>query len=222
MVAPENTLVAFTTALVQGADGVELDVHRTLDDGLVVHHDAEALGLGVLAERRLADIRAARPDIPTLEEVFDACAGTLVNVEIKNMPRDADYDASDRVAELVVELLVARDRRDEVLVSSFNVATIDRVRALDPSIPTGFLSILDPFEGLALCADRGHRSLHPFFALLGDDSVAAIATRALELEVAINVWTVNDEAEMVRLAAAGVAAIITDWPDVARRVLGGG
>jgi glycerophosphoryl diester phosphodiesterase len=35
----------------------------------------------------------------------------------------------------------------------------------------------------------------------------------------VNVWTVNDEDEMRRLAAAGVDAVITDVPDVARRVL---
>ncbi len=37
--------------------------------------------------------------------------------------------------------------------------------------------------------------------------------------MAVNVWTVNGEDEMRRLAAAGVDAIITDVPDVARRVL---
>jgi glycerophosphoryl diester phosphodiesterase len=218
-VAPENTLEAFSTALDQGAAGVELDVHRTADDGLVVHHDAEALGLGILAERPLVEIREARPDIPTLAEVLDVCGGALVNVEIKNLPTDTDYDAADRAAELVVELLDSRDRRDDVLVSSFNVATVDRVRALEPSIPTGFLSMLDPFEGIALCAARGHGALHPFFALLGHDTAVPIVTRAKEVDVSINVWTVNDEAEMVRLAAAGVTAIITDVPDVAHRVL---
>jgi len=221
-VAPENTLEAFSTALDQGAAGVELDVHRTADEGLVVHHDAEAPGLGVLAERTLLEIREARPDIPTLVEVLELCVGALVNVEIKNMLNDADYDATDRVAELVVELLAGRDRRDDVLVSSFNLATVDRVRALEPSIPTGFLSMLDPFEGIDLCAARGHGSLHPFFALLGPDTALPIVTRAREVDVAINVWTVNDEHEMVRLAAAGVEAIITDVPDVARRVLATG
>jgi glycerophosphoryl diester phosphodiesterase len=218
-VAPENTLEAFTVALDQGAAGVELDVHRTADDALIVHHDAEAVGLGLLAGLPLPEIRAARPDIPTLAEVLDVCGGALVNVEIKNSPTDGDYDPADRAAELVVELLVARGRRDDVLVSSFNVATVDRVRALDASIPTGFLSLLDPFDGIELCADRGHGSLHPFFALLGEDTATPIVERAREAAVAINVWTVNDEDEMLRMAAAGVAAIITDLPDVARRVL---
>ena len=219
MVAPENTLEAFSVALDQGAAGVELDVHRTADDALVVHHDAEAPGLGLLAGIRLPEIRATRPDIPTLDEVLDACGGALVNIEIKNSPNDGDYDVADRAAELVVELLGARGRRDEVLVSSFNVATIDRVRALDASIPTGFLSLLDPFEGIALCADRGHGSLHPFVALLAEDTATPIVERAREAAVAINVWTVNGEDDIRRLAAAGVAAIITDLPDVARRVL---
>ena len=218
-VAPENTLEAFRAALDQGAAGVELDVHRTADEGLVVHHNAEATGLGVLAERTLREIREARPDIPSLVEVLDVCAGALVNIEIKNQPTDADFDATDQVAQLVVELLDARSRRDDVLVSAFNLATIDRVRALEPSIATGFLSFLDPFEGIALCVERGHGSLHPFCALLGPDTALPIVTRARDVDVAINVWTVNDEEEMVRLAAAGVAAIITDVPDVARRVL---
>ncbi len=90
--AVENTLAAFIEARGQGADGVELDVHRSADGALVVHHDAEAAGLGLLAEHDLAAIRAARPEIPTLGEVFDVCAGMLVNVEVKNSPRDADFD----------------------------------------------------------------------------------------------------------------------------------
>jgi glycerophosphoryl diester phosphodiesterase len=219
MVAPENTLEAFSVALAQGADGVELDVHCTADGALVVHHDAEAVGLGILAERQLADIRAERPEIPTLDEVLDACEGSLVNIEIKNLPTDADYDDSDRAAALVVQLLDGRGHRDDVLVSSFNLATIDRVRELEPAVPTGYLSIFDPLEGLDICAEHGHGALHPFFALVSVETVDAIMRRAQDLDVAINVWTVNDGDEMVRFAAAGVAAIITDVPDLASRML---
>jgi glycerophosphoryl diester phosphodiesterase len=35
----------------------------------------------------------------------------------------------------------------------------------------------------------------------------------------VNVWTVNDDDEIRRLAAAGVDGIVTDVPDVARRAL---
>jgi glycerophosphoryl diester phosphodiesterase len=218
--APENTLPAFTLALAQGADGVELDVHRTADGGLVVHHDADARRLGVLAGRTLADIRAARPDIPTLDDTLDACAGAVVNIEIKNFPGDGDFDPEDTVADLVVACL-GRRGGDEVIVSSSNLATVDRVRALDASVPTGFLIRhgLDPLAALTLCHERGHGALHPFMKLLKGDAASEVVARARELGVHVNVWTVNDEREIRRLAGAGVDGVITDVPAIAARVV---
>ncbi len=220
--APENTLEAFALALAQGADGVELDVHRTADGGLVVHHDADATEVGVLAMRMLGDVRAARPDIPTLDEVLDVCAGSLVNVEIKNSPGDADYDAADGAAELVVASLERRGSADDVLVSSFNLATIDRVRALSPTVATGFLTMFgfDPLEALDVCVANGHGALHPFVLMLADEMAERVCERAHELGLQVNVWTVNDLTEMQRLAAAGVDAIVTDTPSVALGALG--
>ncbi len=220
-VAPENTVEAFTIALAQGADGVELDVHRTVDGGLVVHHDADAHGVGVLATCSLAEIRASRPEIPTLDEVLDACVGALVNIEIKNLPGDADFDPEERAAELVVAALDQRDRDDRVLVSSFNLATIDRVRALDPTVPTALLAMrgFDPLDALVLCETRGHCALHPSVMMVAGEVAEVTASRAHELGLAVNVWTVNEDAEMQRLASAGVDGIITDVPDTARRAL---
>jgi glycerophosphoryl diester phosphodiesterase len=220
-VAPENTVEAFAAAATLGADGVELDVHRTADGALVVHHDAEAQGVGVLAHSTRAEVRAARPEIPTLEEALEACAGMLVNVEVKNLPGDADYDPAESAAAAVVALLTRRHRRDDVLVSSFNLESADRVRALDESIPTGFLTLvgMDPVDGVEVAHAHGHGAVHPDVRSLADDVAEATVTRARELGMAVNVWTVNGEDEMRRLAAAGVDALITDVPDVARRVL---
>ena len=105
--APENTIPAFARAMELGADGVELDVHRTLDGALVVRHDADGPP-GVWAELTLDAIRAAEPEVPVLAEVLDVCAGKLVNIEIKNSPRDLDWDPTARVADLVVECLASR------------------------------------------------------------------------------------------------------------------
>src|SRR4051812_31066766 len=100
--ARENTLEGFAVAREDGADGVELDVHRTRDGALVVHHDADIEGFGVIAEHLTADVRAAHPWVPTLSEVLDECRGLLVNVEIKNQPSDADFDPAETVAAAVV------------------------------------------------------------------------------------------------------------------------
>ncbi len=220
-VAPENTVEAFVAAAALGADGVELDVHRTGDGGLVVHHDAKARGIGVLAEHSAAEIRAARPELPTLEEALEACLGMLVNIEVKNLPGDADYDATDSVAGAVVELLASRDRRDEVLVSSFNLTSADRVLALDGSIATGFLTAVgfDPVDGVEVAHGHGHGAVHPNVRSLAGDAAGVTVARAHELGMAVNVWTVNDEDELRRLAAAAVDAVITDVPDLAVEVL---
>ncbi len=220
--APENTVTAFTRALELGADGVELDVHRTYDGLLIVRHDADT-GAGVISDLPLSTVRETLPDVPTLAEALDACSGRLVNVEIKNLPGDPDWDPAERAAELVVGLLAARAGHDDVLVSSFNLATVDRVRALDPSVPTAWLTFgRDPFESLETAAVHGHSALHPDRWSLagGGTGPEALVERAHERGVRVNVWTVNDDADVVRMAAAGVDAVVTDVPDAALRALG--
>src|SRR5215203_4377279 len=94
-VAPENTVAAMQEAVDRGADGVELDVHRSADGVLVVHHDAETPA-GRLADLTTAALRDVVPDAPMLSEVLDVCRGRLVNVEVK--------DPDPRAATALVEL----------------------------------------------------------------------------------------------------------------------
>jgi glycerophosphoryl diester phosphodiesterase len=114
-----------------------------------------------------------------------------------------------------------RGGHDDVLVSSFNLESVDRVRELDPSIPTGFLMLvgMDPVDAVDVAHAHGHGAVHPDVRALVGGAAGATVTRAHELGMTVNVWTVNDEDEMRRLGATGVDAVITDVPDVARRVL---
>src|SRR5512147_2630414 len=94
--APENTLAAFRLAMAQGADGVELDVHRCASGEVVVIHDEDArrtAGAPLrVAEAPLQALRALDAGgwkgeqfrgerIPLLAEVLEALPGALVNVE---------------------------------------------------------------------------------------------------------------------------------------------
>ena len=218
--ARENTVEAFQLARADGADGVELDVHRTVDGELVVFHDAGLEGFGVLAEAPFARIREAAAWLPTLTEVLDACVGLLVNIEIKNSPPDADFDLDERVAHAVVDLLHTRGG-DDVLVSSFNLPSIERVHALDASVPTGYLTGLQvtPMDAIAFAVDGGHGAVHPFFGMLADEGAARVVEAAHAYGIAVNTWTVNEPSEIVRLAAAGIDALITDVPAEARAAL---
>jgi len=221
--APENTIPAFARAMELGSDGVELDVHRTRDGALVVRHDADGPA-GVWAELTLDAIRAAEPDVPVLGEVLDVCAGSLVNIEIKNSPRDLDWDPAARAADLVVECLADRaDRgvRDSVLVSSFDLATVDRVRMLADQVPTALLTFVgDPLEALLTAETHGHSALHPFVGQLTGGIAGALVQRAHERGIRVNVWTVNEPDDIARLGAVRVDGICTDVPDVALSVLG--
>ena len=211
---PENTVPAMQEAIDRGADGVELDVHRTTDGVLVVRHDAET-PVGLLGELTAADLGRALPEVPTLAVVLDVCRGRLVNVEIK--------DPDPRAAEAVVDLIAARSSGrssappDAVLVSSFDLATIDRIRALAPDLPTGFLSFgIDPDSALTIAVEHGHAAVHPDVWTLAKVDVGAFVTRAHELGLQVNVWTVNDPAQLQQLRAAGVDAVITDDADLYR------
>src|SRR5581483_12322279 len=100
---PENTLAAFERAAMLGATWVELDVHLSADDQLVVIHDERlertTNGQGDVREHTLAELRAldagawfgpgyAGQRIPTLDEVLDWARRRqiAVDVEIKNAP----------------------------------------------------------------------------------------------------------------------------------------
>ena len=176
--APENTVAAFARAARLGADGVELDVRRSADGVLVVHHDVIAEPLGPLVEQPFAAIRAAQPAIPTLAEALEACAGMLVNVEVKCLPWEADADPEHTVVRAAVDLI--RERDADVVVSSFDLGTIDAVRDHAPELRTGFLvHQLDLPVAAARAREHGHAWLNPDVAsTLADLDSVGRRTRA--------------------------------------------
>ena len=98
----ENTLAAFRRAGEMGADAVELDVRRTADGVLVVHHNPGLDDGRVIATMQHGELPA---HVPTLTDALDACAGMWVNVEIKNDPTEPDFDPTDSIADETMALL---------------------------------------------------------------------------------------------------------------------
>ncbi len=213
--APENTVEAFVLARDMGADGVELDARRTADGHLVVHHDAHLPDGRLVVEVAAAALPSS---VPGLTEALDACGGMVVNLEIKNWPADPDFDPTMAVADAVANLAEDPRRDDDLLVSSFHWSTVDRVAELSPGTPTALLvATTDPAGALERATARGHRAVHPWDPLVTSELVAAAHDRGL----AVNVWTVDDPDRIRQLAGLGVDGVVTNRPDVARRVLGG-
>jgi glycerophosphoryl diester phosphodiesterase len=211
----ENTLAAFRAAAALAADWVELDVRRTPDGFLAVHHDAEVPGVGLLCRVDADD----RPDwLPDLRAALDVCAevGLGVNVEVKNLAGEVDYDEAELLATAVARLLGSR-QGDRVLVSSFNAMTVDRIRAEAPAIATGLLTLpgMDQLGAITTAVERGYAALHPH-----DLAVAAeLVARAHDAGLLVNVWTVDDPDRIRELADWGVDGIVTNLPDVAAAAL---
>lgn len=221
--ARENTVAAFRAAAAVGADGVELDVRRTADGTLVVHHDAEVDGVGVLAHVAFADVRRVVPWLPTLDEALAACSGmALVNLEIKNLPHEPDFDPAEQVARAVVGRVDALGLAEQVVVSSFVFPSLEQVHELDGRIATAWLTLpdLDPLAALDIAAAHGCAGVHPSQRAVQRADVVGVVARATELGLAVRPWTVDDEREITRLGRARVHAIITDRPAMARRALG--
>ena len=101
---PENTLGAFQAAADQGAQGIELDVRRTADDVLVVFHDAHLANGKVIRELGAAELPSF---VPTLAEALEVCSDLWVNIEIKNLPEDPDYDTEHGLSIAVAGLVAA-------------------------------------------------------------------------------------------------------------------
>lgn len=211
---PGNTVAAFRRAGELGAAWVELDVRLTADGARAVHHDAVLPDGRVICEVRAAELP---PEVPLLDAALEACGPLGVNVEIKSDPAEPDFRDDRGAADAVLADLEGRERSG-LLVTSFDLAMVDRVRSLDASLPTGLLAfeLSDPARAIEVAADHGHVAINPWDPFV-DESFVAMARDA---GLAVNVWTVNDPDRMRQLVALGVDAIITDVPDVAAEVLG--
>lgn len=228
-VAPENTLPAFEAAIRLGADGVELDVQYSSDGKLVIFHDLNlektSDGTGRVSAHTFEELRQldagshfdpafAGTPIPTLDEVLDLAKGKLlVNIELKSL------DISNaKLGVDVVEAVRAHKMVDEVVISSFNPFALRRSKRAGPEIEHALLLDLDTTGwtrwGLTLRHSLAD-GLHPSTEMADAAYVAAAKRRKMP----VRVWTVNDEADMRRLAGLGVDAIISDTPDVALRVI---
>jgi len=210
----ENTLDAFARARSLGADSIELDVRLTADGGLAVHHDPVIEGAGPVHELATSDL----PDhVPLLSEALEACAGMVVNIEVKNLPTEPAFDPSDRCTEDVVALVTAHDVGDSVIISSFWPGALAVVRCSGPNLATGLLVTSRAGADAAITAAVAHgcAAVHLPIGLVS----AATVDSAHAAGLAVAAWTVADESVLASVLDAGVDTVITDDVSMARRAV---
>jgi glycerophosphoryl diester phosphodiesterase len=202
----ENSLAAFAAAHAAGAEMVELDVRRSGDGRLVVAHDA---GLARLAVRRtsLAALRSASGlELPELADVVDFTSDRIgLDVELKEL----GYED-----EVLAALEPARKGAAPLIVTSFFVRVLRRVRASEPEVDTGLLVRTAAARLPRRLATSGARFLLP--------PVSALRRGVLDAAARAGVpaipWTVNAPADLRHaLGHPAVAGVITDVPELAVR-----
>jgi glycerophosphoryl diester phosphodiesterase len=196
----ENTLPSFAAALSAGADGIELDVHSTADGVVVVHHDFQiAGGMAIAATpwrelQRMASQRGI--EIPTLADVCEIVSDSAeLFVEIKGA-------GIERAV-----LAVLTGHGGPSAIHSFDHPTIRRLSLLDRRLRLGLL-FEDPVPDVAsMLAANGALDAWPHHSIVNAALVDAVHEEAGGRVIA---WTVNDERDLLRLAALGVDGLCTD------------
>lgn len=222
--APENTLAAFERAAAVQADGVELDVHLTVDGHAVVIHDdtvdRTTNGTGAVHEMTLEQIRTLDASmgkqgycgakIPTLEEIYDLLHLTnlSINVELK----ENAYHGGFPVIPKVLEIEEKYGMSGRVYYSSFNHYILRDMKRHSQHIQTGLLyaaALVDVWDyATTVPAD----AIHPNYLALRDDNVVR---QCQALGVAVRPWTVDKAADLNKMFAQGVDAVITNDPELA-------
>jgi len=234
---PGNTLEGAINAVAVGADIIELDVHLTLDKIVVLRHDASidttTNGSGYISDMTLSELQAFdvgfhEYDYPTklavagiriasLESLFKALPDTRFLIELKPDDRETGVQ--------LCRLVLAYGLQNQVLVGSFYSSVLETFRQACPEVPTSLgeeearVMVLLSWMGLAHLYKPPGYSVQLPFEYYGVPLVSKSLIRAAdELNLAVDVWTVNDPQKMLKLIELGVDGIITDRPDILQAI----
>jgi glycerophosphoryl diester phosphodiesterase len=157
--------------------------------------------------------------IATIAEVlaYARRAGVKVNLEIKNVPSDPDFDATPAFANRVMDTVIAsRIPRRQLIIQSFLAANLDVARQRLPGVTTSLLSVQainEPY--LQVAADNGYDLISPEWPVSAD-----YVGRAHGMGLDVAPFTLDAAADVRGARGAGVDALITDDPLMASRALG--
>lgn len=211
--APENTLLAFETALSLGATWIELDVFAVEKEIVVIHDrqlDRTTNGTGDLTGKTITYLRSLDAGkgekIPFLREVLNTVAGKAgINIELKGT------NTAVPVASLI-ESYISRNifRKDQFLVSSFNRRELQCFSRLAPAIRTGLNLSGPPLHNAAFAKGLGIYSLH-----IHKNSVTkTFVEDAHRHGFKVFVFTINHAEALTALISIGVDGIFTNYPEL--------
>lgn len=205
--AAENTLASFQKAIEFGVDGIELDVHLSLDGKVMVIHDdtidRTTSGNGLVKVFSAKELKQF--DIPTLESVFELInKKCFINIELKT------FETAAKVVELIERYVSEKHwKYDDFIVSSFDWNALQQVHFLNDNIRIGVLTNTDLDLALAFAKFIKAFSVHPYYHLLTAENVVQMQSKNFK----VYPWTINEQEDIIFVKSLNVDGIITDFPD---------
>ena len=219
--APENTMAAMQQAIDDQTDWLEIDVQENADGEVVVVHDSDFMKLAGdpvkvwdASSQKLAQIDIGswfdpayseqRP--PSLKQVLElAKAKVKVVIELKY------YGHDEKLEQRVIDIVEQLDMVDQTAIMSLKYTAIQKMRSLRPDWSLGLLSATAIGDLSRLDTD--------FLAVATGLATPGFIKRAHQAGRKVFVWTVDDQITMSRMISLGVDGLITNEPEMARKVL---
>lgn len=206
---PENTRLSIQKAIDLGVDQVEIDVHLTRDQHLVVIHDTTVDrttdGQGAVADFTLEEVKrldAGKGErIPTLQEVIDLVRGKIVlQIELKGPD----------TAEPVVRAVERNSIESAVLLTSFVHERLREARQLNPNLALSALWSSPPADACEQAIDMGAEAIH----IQHQNIDAQLVQKAHAHGLMIRAWNPDTVEEIQRVIDLGVDAVGSNRPDL--------
>ncbi len=219
---PENTLAAFKEAIRVKSDGIELDIQFSKEEELVVIHDGDVErttnGKGLVKELTLSELKEldagswfdekfSNEKIPTFFEVLDLLSNEkysgILNIELKT----DEYDYLG-IEQKTIEMLKKFNLTCQILFSSFNTETMERVIALDTDRAKAV--IMDKSERKINFAkeNKSISAIHPSIKWVKENM-----TVVKKYPKSIRPWTVNTQEDMRLCFELNLEGFHTDFPE---------
>lgn len=218
--APENTVAAAKLAWELGADAVEIDIHLSKDNRIMVIHDNDTkrtcsgkknLSIADSPSTLLRDLDAGiwkgekykGEKIPFLTEIIETVPeGKTLVVEIK---------CGSEVIPLLVREMEKSAKMDQMVYICFDWKTIVEVKKTFPKNMCYWLSASKNglHKKIVEAAKNGLDGVNLHYSVI-DEEVVKIAN---ENKLEVLAWTVDNPAEAKRLTKLGVTKITTNRPD---------
>ena len=206
-IEPENTLLAFERAFADGALGIEFDVRSSMDNKIVVIHDETinrtSNATGKVNSYQLEELLTfdfgKREKIPTLNEVLSKYGNKYwLNIEIKE----------EGLEENIIELIKKYKITHKLVISSFLIPVLNKVKELDEAVPTAFLYDFPLNDLNELMNEVRVDGLHPSKKHVTKELIINAHAKSLS----VRTWTVDEISLAENFYKMGVDGIITNNP----------